>query len=50
MQNFEGKVMQTPIPSRRLIQNKQRSNYEATELMARKVDVCIKNWEFYSSE
>jgi hypothetical protein len=33
--------------SHRLIQNKQRSNCEATEVMARKVHVCIKNWEFH---
>jgi hypothetical protein len=40
---FEARVMQTPIPSRRLIQNKQRSNCEATIMMARKVDVCAYN-------
>jgi hypothetical protein len=46
-QFFETKVLQIPIPSRRLIQNKQRSNNEVTEMMARKIDVCIKNWEFH---
>jgi hypothetical protein len=33
--------------SHRLIQNKQRNNCEATKMMARKVHVCIKNWEFH---
>jgi hypothetical protein len=33
--------------SHRLIQNKQRNNCEAIEMMARKVHVCTKNWEFH---
>jgi hypothetical protein len=33
--------------SHRLIQNKQRNNCEAIEMMARKIHVCIKNWEFH---
>jgi hypothetical protein len=36
-----------PVPSRTLIQIKQRSNCEATEMMARKVDECIEKWEFH---
>jgi hypothetical protein len=43
--SVEAKVLYTPILSHRLIQNKQRNNCEATEMMARKVRVCIKNWE-----
>jgi hypothetical protein len=33
---FEARALYTPIPSCRLIQNKQRTNCEATEVMARK--------------
>jgi hypothetical protein len=33
--------------SHRLIHNKQRNNYEATKMMARKIHVCIKNWGFH---
>jgi hypothetical protein len=33
--------------SHRLIQNKQRNNSEATKMMARKVHVGIKKWEFH---
>jgi hypothetical protein len=44
-QIFEARVLQTLIPSHR--QNKQRSNCEATEMMARKVHVCINNWDFH---
>jgi hypothetical protein len=31
----------------RLIQKKQRNNCEATQMMARKVHVYLKNWEFH---
>jgi hypothetical protein len=31
----------------RCIRKKQRSNYEATEMMARKVHVYFKSWEFH---
>ena len=33
--------------SHRLIQNKQKDNCEAAEMMARKVHICIKDWEFH---
>jgi hypothetical protein len=33
--------------SNRVIQNKQRNNCEATEMMARKVHVCMKDWDFH---
>jgi hypothetical protein len=46
-QIFEARMLKTPILSHRLIQNKQRNNCEATEMMVRKVHVCIKNWEFH---
>jgi hypothetical protein len=32
-------VLWTPILSRRLIQKKQRNNWEATKMMARKIHV-----------
>ena len=35
------------LQSNRLIQNKQRNNFEATRMTARKIHVCIKNWEFH---
>ena len=46
-QIFEARVLETPILSQRLVQNKQRNNCEATKMMARKIHVCIKNWEFH---
>jgi hypothetical protein len=40
-------VVDTYFVSHRLIPNEQRNTSEATEMMARKVHICIKIWDFH---
>jgi hypothetical protein len=46
--NFRSKgVVDTYSEAMDVSENKQRNNCDAIEMMARKVHVCIANWELY---